>query len=352
MLDFLINLSAKLPNVFKDAIITIFLLILGYFILKVTRSIVLRQLKRLIQDKDDLLTYKIINILAKHFLPITYFGLFYLTIKEIKLTPSILATVKTFSIIATTFCVGQLLVEITKVVIQDYSQKYHDSNREIERNINALFPALRVLIWTLATLFILSNLGFDLGAIVAGLGIGGVALALASQGVLQDVFSYFAILFDRPFEISDLVAIDDYMGVVEHIGIKTTRIKAVTGEQLILANRDLTNSRLRNFKRMQKRQVVVKIGVIYETKNDILEQIPTIIEEALKGIENITFETAFFSGFAPSSLNFEIIYYVDSNEITVYRSAQNQVNFAIKKAFFEHNITFAYPTQTVYLTRE
>lgn len=351
MLDFFTNLSSQLPNLLKDIFITIFLLILGYLILKFTRNILLKQLKKIIQNNDDVLTYKIINILAKQFLPITYFGLFYLTIKEIQLTATILATVKTFSIIATTFCVGQLLVEISRIFIQYYSQQYHNSNQEIERNINALFPALRVFIWTLATIFILSNLGFDLGAIVAGLGIGGVALALASQGVLQDVFSYFAILFDRPFEIGDLVAIDDYIGFVEHIGIKTTRIKAVTGEQLILANRDLTNSRLRNFKRMQKRQVVLKIGVIYETKNEVLEQIPMIIEEALKGIENVTFEMAFFSEFGNSSLNFEIIYYVESNEISVYRFAQNEVNFAIKKAFSTHNITFAYPTQIVYMSR-
>ncbi len=349
MLDFIINLSEKLPSLVKDIIIAIFILILVYFFLKVTRNIVFRQLKKIIQDNNNLLTYNIINILAKHFLPISYFGLFYLTIKEIQLHRSILTTVKTFSIIATTFCVGQLLVDTSKILIQYYSQKYHESNREIERNINALFPALRVLIWTLATIFILSNLGFDIGAIVAGLGIGGVALALASQGILQDLFSYFAILFDRPFEIADLVAVDDYIGFVEHIGIKTTRIKALTGEQLILANTDLTNSRLRNFKRMQRRQVILKIGVVYETENELLAQIPKIIKQSLMEIEHITFDIAFFSGFGDYSLNFEIIYYVHSNELTAYRLAQNEVNFAIKKTFSHHNIIFAYPTQTLYM---
>lgn len=349
MLDFILNLSEKLPSLVKDIIISILILILGYFFLKVTRNIVFRQLKKITQDNQNLLTYKITNILAKHFLPITYFGLFYLTIKEIQLHKSILATVKTFSIIATTFCVGQLLVDTAKVLIQYYSKKYHQSNQEIERNINALFPALRVLIWSLATIFILSNLGFDIGAIVAGLGIGGVALALASQGILQDLFSYFAILFDRPFEIADLVAIDDYIGFVEHIGIKTTRIKALTGEQLILANTDLTNSRLRNFKRMQRRQVILKIGVIYETENELLERIPEVIKKALIDIENITFDMAFFSGFGDFSLKFDIIYYVHSNDLSTYRLAQNKVNFAIKKAFSAQNIVFAYPTQTLYL---
>lgn len=349
MLDFFINLSEKLPSLAKDIIISIFLLVLGYGFLKVAKNIVVRQLKRISKDNQNLLTYKITNILAKHFLPITYFGLFYLTIKEIQLHKSILGAVKTFSIIATTFCVGKLLVDIARILIEYYSQKYHNSNKEIERKINALFPALRVVIWTLATIFILSNLGFDIGAIVAGLGIGGVALALASQGILQDLFSYFAILFDRPFEISDLVAVDDYIGFVEHIGIKTTRIKALTGEQLILANTDLTNSRLRNFKRMQRRQVILKIGVVYETENEILETIPDIIKEALIGIKNITFDVAFFSGFGNFSLNFDIIYYVHSNELYISRMAQNEVNFAIKKAFSHHKIIFAYPTQTLYV---
>lgn len=350
MLENILNLSENLQNFIKDLIITFSILILGYFFLKITRNIVFRQLRKIRNNTENKLTNQVIGIIDKYFVPIAYFGLLYLGLKEAQLSPTILATVKNIVIIITTIYVTKFLVEISKIIIYYYSEKYHDSDSIIERNIKALFPAIRIVFWGLATISILSNLGFDIKAIVAGLGIGGVALALASQGILQDLFSYFAILFDRPFEISDLIAVGDFIGHVEHIGIKTTRIKTITGEQLILANTDLTSSRLRNFKRMEKRQVILKIGVIYETDNEKLSQIPKIIEEAIKGIDNITFDIAYFSGFGDFSLNFEIVYYVDNNDMRVYRVARNEINLAIKNAFSAHQLIFAYPTQVHYLS--
>lgn len=350
MFDNLFNLSQNLQSFLKDLIITISVLVLAYFFLKITRNLVLRQIKKLINKTDNIVTTQILAIIDKYFIPITYFGLFYGTLKEIEFNPSIVATIKTIVIILTTFYVTRFLVDISKIFIYSYSEKYRDSDSIIERNIKALFPAIRIVFWLLAGISILSNLGFDIKAIIAGLGIGGVALALASQNILQDLFSYFAILFDRPFEISDLVSVGDFMGHVEHIGIKTTRIKAITGEQLILANTDLTNSRLRNFKRMEQRQVILKIGVIYETDNRKLAEIPEIIKSSIEPIENITFDMAYFSKFGDFSLDFEVIYYVLSNDITISRIAKNQVNLAIKNAFSDQGLEFAYPTQVHYLS--
>jgi small-conductance mechanosensitive channel len=350
MLDNILKLPENFQPFIKDLVITFSILILGYFFLKITKNIVFRQIRKIIRKNENQLTHEIIEILDKHFVTITYFGLFYITLKEIELNPTILATVKTIVIIATTIFIAQFLIDLFRTIIYFYGEKYRNSNSVIERNINALFPAIRVLIYGLGIISILSNLGFDIAAIIAGLGIGGVALALASQGILQDLFSYFAILFDRPFEISDLIAVGDFMGHVEHIGIKTTRIKTITGEQLILANTDLTNSRLRNFKRMEKRQVIIKIGVIYETDNDKLSHIPNIIKEAIEEIENITFDIAYFYGFGDFSLNFEVIYYVENNDIRDYRLARNDVNLAIKNAFAQHQLEFAYPTQVHYLS--
>ena len=348
MVETFINLTQKLPNLVKDAIISLLILFIGYFALKLIRNIIFKQLKKINHDRYSL-SYTFISILNKHFLPISFFGLFYLTLQEISLHPSILTTVQTTLIIATTVCVAQMLIDISAMIIAFYSEKYKKSNNDIYRKINSLLPAFRVFIWTLATIFILSNLGFDIGAIIAGLGIGGVALALASQGILQDLFSYFAILFDRPFEMYDLVAIDNFMGYVEHIGIKTTRIKALSGEQLILANTDLTNSRLRNFKRMQRRQVIITVSVIYETDHEKLAQIPEIVSTALKDITNITFDIAYFANFGDFSLDYEVIFYVHSNDLNQYRLARHQVNLAIQNAFTQHQLQFAYPTHVNYI---
>jgi small-conductance mechanosensitive channel len=350
MLANIFNLSLGFKHLIKHLIIAFLILVLGYLFLKISRKIIFKQIKQFTTNNENILTNQIIGIIDKYFVPITYFGLFYATLREIQLNPTIVNAVKTVVIILSTFYITKFLVDISKIIIYYYSEKYHNSDSIIERNIKALFPAIRVIFWGLATISILSNLGFDIKAIVAGLGIGGVALALASQGILQDLFSYFAILFDRPFEISDLIAVGDFIGHVEHIGIKTTRIKTITGEQLILANTDLTNSRLRNFKRMEKRQVIVKLGVIYETDNEKLSQIPEIIEKAIKDIDNITFDIAYFHGFGDFSLNFELVYYVDNNDMRVYRLARNEVNLAIKNAFSEHQLEFAYPTQVHYLS--
>jgi small-conductance mechanosensitive channel len=350
MLENIFNLSQNLQNFIKDSIIAFGVLILAYFFLKITKNLVFRQIKKITGKTDNILTNKIIEIIDKYFVPITYFGLFYATLKEIQLNPSMVATVKTIVLILTTVYVTKFLVDTSRIIIYYYTEKYHTADSIIERNIRALFPAIRIIFWTLAIISILSNLGFDIKAIITGLGIGGVALALASQSILQDLFSYFAILFDQPFEISDLVSAGDFMGHVEHIGIKTTRIKALTGEQLILANTDLTSSRLRNFKRMERRQVILKLGVVYETDNKKLAEIPEIIEMAMKELKNITFDMAYFSDFGDFSLNFEVIYYVHSNELRLFRLAKNEVNLAIKNIFSQHQLKFAYPTQVHYLS--
>lgn len=342
------TISAGLQNLIKDILIALAILFFSYFCLKIARKLVFRQLRKIVKKTPSTLDDKIVDIIDSHIVPITYFGLLYLTFKEINLNASIIGIAKTFFVIAATIYTAQFLVDLSRVIVHYYGEKYHTSSLLLERNINALFPALRVLIWTLAIVFILSNLGFDIAAIIAGLGIGGVALALASQGVLQDLFSYFAILFDRPCEIGDLISIDELIGHVEHIGIKTTRIKALSGEQLILANTDLTSSRVRNFKRMQSRQIILKLGIIYETENNLLTQVPRIIEQAISPLENVTFDLAYFTGFGDFSLDFEVIYYVHSNELRQYRLAKHSANLALKIAFSEAGLEFAYPTQMNY----
>ncbi len=197
----------------------------------------------------------------------------------------------------------------------------------------------------------LDNLGFKISAVIAGLGIGGIAVALAAQAILGDLFSYFAILFDRPFEVGDFIILGEYLGTIEHIGIKTTRIRSLSGEQLVFSNTDLTSSRLRNYKRMGKRRVVFKLGVTYQTTLKQLKTIPGIIENIIKGVKDTTFDRVHFSSYGDFSLIFEVVYYVMSRDYNKYMDIQQVINFAIKKEFEAGGIEFAYPTQTLYLTK-
>ena len=192
-------------------------------------------------------------------------------------------------------------------------------------------------------------MGFNISAVVASLGIGGVAVALASQGVLQDLFSYFSILLDRPFELGDFIIVGDYLGTVEYVGIKTTRLKSISGEEIIIANTDLTGSRIRNFKRMKQRRIVSQFGVVYETSPEQLAEIPKIIKRIIENNKNVIFDRAHFLSYSAYSLDFEIVYFVESNDYNVYMDARQQINLQIKAEFAKHHIEFAYPTQVNYL---
>ena len=182
-------------------------------------------------------------------------------------------------------------------------------------------------------------------------GIGGVAIAFAAQAILADVFAFFSIIFDKPFEVDDLILTNGYMGTVEHVGIKTTRLRSLAGEQLVFSNATLTNSSLQNYKRMENRRILFKIGVTYDTSSEQLKEIPGLIKNLIENVACTTFDRVHFCEFADFSLNFEIVYYVLSSDYYVYMDILQEVNLRIKEEFDKRGIEFAFPTQTLYLQK-
>ena len=166
----------------------------------------------------------------------------------------------------------------------------------------------------LGIVFLLDNLGYNVTTIIAGLGIGGIAIALAAQAILGDLFSYFVILFDRPFEIGGFIIVDDKMGVVEYIGIKTTRLRTLGREQLVCSNKDLTDSRVHNYKCMEKRRVVFSVGITYKATAETLETIPQLVKDIITRYDDVVFDHGHLSGFGNFSLNFEFVYYILSSD--------------------------------------
>ena len=207
----------------------------------------------------------------------------------------------------------------------------------------------RVVVWALMLLLILDQLGFDITALVAGLGIGGVAIALAVQNILGDLFASLSIVLDKPFVVGDVIAVDDMIGPVEYIGLKTTRVRSLSGEMIVFANNDLLKSRIRNFKRMYERRVVFSVQVTYETPLEKLESIPGILRAAVERRKQTRFDRAHFKEFADFALTFEIVYYVLSPDYNLYMDIQQAINLEIYRRFSEERIDFAYPTQTVFL---
>jgi small-conductance mechanosensitive channel len=228
---------------------------------------------------------------------------------------------------------------------KDYAKKDH------EKNLRPLLSLVKFILWIVGFIFLLANLGFDVSTAVAGLGVSGIAVAIAAQGVLGDLFSYFVIFFDKPFELGDFIIFDDKLGTVEKIGIKSSRIRVLSGELLVISNSDLVSARVHNYKQMQRRRVVFKVGVTYQTSQEHVEQIPGIIRsiiESVKTIEGVVCDRTHFQAFGDFSLNFETVYFIPTSDYNTYMDVQQEIYREIYRQFNEKGIEFAYPTQMIH----
>lgn len=209
----------------------------------------------------------------------------------------------------------------------------------------------RLVLYSVLVLMALANLDIEIGPLLAGLGVGGIAVALAVQNILGDLFASLSIVLDKPFVIGDFIIVGDLMGTVERVGLKTTRVRSLSGEQLIFANSDLLNARVRNYKRMVERRIVFSIGVTYQTPREKLQAIPGIIREIVEGSEEARFDRSHFQKYGAFSLDFETVYYVLSPDYNRYMDIQQDINLSLFERFEREGIEFAYPTQTLFVDR-
>ena len=230
----------------------------------------------------------------------------------------------------------------------------HQLSREREPReataLGLLGFAARIAVWSLVLLLALGQLGFDITALVAGLGIGGVAVALAVQNILGDLFASLSIVLDRPFAVGDFIVVDDLRGEVESVGIKTTRVRSLDGELLVFANSDLLKSRIRNFRQMRERRVLFTVGVTYQTAGGKLAAIPQWLREVVQEQPRARFDRAHFKEYGDSALVFEVVYYVLDRDYNLYMDVQQAINLDLFERFAREGVEFAYPTRTVHLT--
>lgn len=223
-----------------------------------------------------------------------------------------------------------------------------DPPRESARNLLRLFSV--TLLWAAVGLLALENLGVNVSSLVAGLGVTGVAVALATQNIVGDLFASISILLDKPFLVGDYIVLDAFAGTVERIGLRTTRLRSLSGEEIILANGDLSKNRIRNYRSMPERRIVFTFGVPYETPVPALKAIKSMVRDSVQAVEHTRFERAQMLNFASSWLEFEVCYYVRGNAYTTYTEAQEAINFRIMEGLAEASVVFAYPAMTVYPT--
>ncbi len=272
-----------------------------------------------------------------------------IVLKFFNVPPQAASVVAKLTTIVLFLQVGQVL----EIVLNPAIGKWLEGATNVPRSAHTLvFFVTRFVIWIVICLLLLDNLGINVSALIAGLGVGGLAVALAVQNILGDLFCSLSIVLDRPFEVGDFIVVGDLKGEVERIGIKSTRIRSLSGEQIVISNSELTQGRIQNFKRMEQRRVAFKLGVTYQTPSEKLKQIPEMIKNAVDSIKDTRFDRAHFLEFGDSSLNFEVVFFVLKSDFNFYADIHHELNLKLYEKFETEGIEFAYPTRTIYNINE
>ncbi len=333
-------------NSLAEYLVAFFIFVAIWMAIIVFRTIILVRLQSLVEKTRTKYDNRLVEGLSaiSHFFYV--FLSVFLTVKTLHLSETINHIFDALFVILIVYEAArffQILVEIAF---------FKTSSTKDQTMLNALRLVTGIVVWVIGILLILSNFGFDITALAASLGIGGIAIALAAQNILGDLFSSFSIYMDKPFQIDDFIIIGSDMGTVKKIGLKTTRIETLRGEELIISNQELTSTRVLNFKRMKKRRIVFSIGVEYSTPTNKLEKIPGIIKQIIEKAPLADFDRAHFLKFGDFSLIFEVVYYVASAEYNDYMDTQQEINLSIKKSFEKEEIIMAFPTQTLFVQQE
>lgn len=242
---------------------------------------------------------------------------------------------------------------IVTVAVERAFERQRTTNPAAATHLMLAGLVARILLWSVAALVTLDNLGFNITTLMASLGIGGIAIALAVQNILGDIFSSVSIALDKPFVIGDFIVVDSYMGTVEYVGMKTTRLRSLGGEQIIFSNNELLKNRIRNYKRMQERRVLFEFGITYETPVEQVRSLPGLVREIVSSSELQTrFDRAHFKGYGDSALLFEVVYYVLDADYNKYMDIQQAINLALLECFEKRNISFAYPVRMLRVAPE
>jgi len=333
-------------NSIKGYLIALGVFVLAIIILKIFKQVIVVKIKKIADhtktEFDDLLIKTVDSVGWPFYL---FFSL-YFAFKFIVI-PGILERIAFYLLLIVGIC--YVVKSIQRII--DYGFHKVIEKKQDPAIVNLLSKITKIVLWGIAIIIILQNLGYNISALAAGLGIGGLAIAFAIQNILGDIFASFSIYFDRPFKIGDFIIIGSDMGTVRKIGIKSTRIQTLQGEELVISNKELTETRIHNYKKMEKRRIVFTLGVVYETSVEKLKRIPNIVKNVISDVNLAEIDRVHFNKFGDSSLNFEVVYYLKSSDYNEYMDTQQQINLAIKEEFEKEKIELAYPTQTIFINK-
>jgi small-conductance mechanosensitive channel len=289
------------------------------------------------------------NIRAPIFLLAILFGVYY-GLVEVSFIQGYSQTFAQIFTISGILIIGFIITRIINVFISWYGEQSAKRGKDVSNHILFILKkVIQVLVFSIAILAILAVAGINLDSIVVGLGVGGIAIALAIQNILSDLFSAFSIFFDRPFEIGDLIVVGDHVGTVKKVGIRSTRLKLLQGEEMVISNKELLSQPVRNFKKLKKRRILFNLRVHNDTSIEKLKKIPEIIAKVIDETKLAKFDRVHLREFGTFGLDFEIVYFIKSGDYTKYMDIQQQINYSILEEFEKEKIKMPYPTQKVLL---
>lgn len=339
-----------LGNPVRDWVVAAAIAAGSFLILHLLKHVLLRRLARRAEQTENLVDDFVCELLQRSRRLLVLVAAVWLGSLSLDLPPRAATVLKTAAILAVLLQVALWSTTAINFWIERTRQKRLAADAASATLIHAAGFLGKLVILASLLLVGLDNLGVDITALVAGLGIGGIAVGLALQNILGDLFASVSIVLDRPFIIGDTIHVGDFIGTVESIGLKTTHLRSLSGEQLIFSNGDLLQSRIRNYKRMAERRAVLAFGVVYSTPVDTVAEIPGMVRAIIEPLDPVRFDRAHFKGFGDSSLDFEVVYYVLSPEFGLYMDLQQQINLTLMRRFQERGIEFAFPTRTVVIT--
>jgi small-conductance mechanosensitive channel len=318
-------------------------------VLYTLRRLVLRQLRALAARTATGLDDVLLDVLAGTRGVFLAFLALYAAVQVLTLAPPLERAVRFIGVIVIVLQIAIWGNRLISAIIARQTSRLVDADAATATTVVAVGFLARLAFWSILLLVALSNVGVNITGLVAGLGIGGIAIALAVQNVLSDLFASLSIVLDKPFVIGDFIIIGDMLGTVEYVGLKTTRVRSLSGEQLVFSNSDLLNSRIRNFKRMYHRRVVFTFGVTYQTTYEQAARIGALVREIVEAQDRTRFDRAHFKEYGDFALIYEVVYHVLDPDFNVYMDIQEAINLEIMRRFAALGIEFAYPTQTIHL---
>jgi small-conductance mechanosensitive channel len=342
-----------LGNPVREILTTLLIILIALGLVRLFQVFIIRRLRKIFATTattwDDLL----IRVLETNVIPSLYVIIVWLGLRDFNLRPSVRDLLRSLATIVITLMAIRIVLSLVNHGIRSYwSRQDGGQSAAREKNLNGIITVAKIAVWILGAILLMDNLGIKVSAFVAGLGITGIAVALAAQAILGDLFSFFVIFFDQPFEVGHNIKVDNFQGDVEHIGLKTTRLRSGDGEQIIISNKNLTDSRVQNFRRMHRRRVSFSLELDLDTKAETLRTIPDLVKGQFARFSDVTFERCHLRQFSPTGLRFEAAYVVETPDFARHLDVQQESNLGILEELEKAGVRLAVQRQEVRVRKD